>query len=855
MKTKPSNIINTPFPTFGEVFHFLLQAMGLPTINEAFPETQANKKYSKDLLRNWATEKDGPPSLTAMAEWLSESISRIPKNENLNFSLQMAWQAIFQIHQKHITESCVLNSRAETRSLNVLQNVTRAMKVLPLFQLQLRHFTNGGPILDSSLHKLVCSLWEDEAKYPLTLQCLKYYQDRIITTAVDEKTQRDWFPLNAEKTQPLPSFAALGLVFKDDKELTTIILNFAFARLLEQLTATLAQSAPKEEANAFYLNLKAQAKSLDPIYDLSCDNLDWEDYMERAPAKQSEHEALIHQFAEFDEIGIPYPAVDHLKCYKEYAMNYLQTKPMSGWESFIEEDRFLLQLSTLADPNLLTQHNQITQRLKRLKQDQPKWSKALAGPLHRIDARLKLVDTKLKPAKRIEAAMRSYRKSVETSIYAAGDETSTIIAEAMGFAALVYRHELKCGTQETGYLKPFLRKCFNHRFLLGENLRAFDNDQEEQQYYERMEQWFIEYLSPQLRKQLEGDIRNLEFTRTDFSSAVHFSDFETIDKLRKEPLSKRQKKPFSKTLVSREQTPLMEAIDRGQLEYAHELVATEEDLNFINSTGDTAVTKAFAQKDYPLVLKILQREHGPLVKIKGEEVEAPPITVETLLNLTEKLQNRSLQLTLSEGRVEILQELYQPAHSGRQPMNMGKLIAGTLTPLYYSVLCLGLIRGSAEDYLKNMHTGLPKTIAMNKLRPSLQMMTPRKMEIMKGVFEYSKTEANTTGIQECIDFLINECQVKLDTPNQYDHSALTFAVECGMHDIASKLLAAGASVNHRIDTGGTAICYAIKNNDLEMVKLLLEYEADTSFQVQELGCRIDQMPMSDEIGRLIQNTH
>ncbi|MDQ8194032.1 ankyrin repeat domain-containing protein [Coraliomargarita sp. SDUM461004] len=664
------------------------------------------------------------------------------------------------------------------------------------------------------------------------------------TTAVDEKTLRDWYPKNATKTQTRPSFEALGLVFKDDKELTTIILNFAFARLLEQLTATLAQSAPKKEANAFYLNLKAQAKSLDPIYALSRDNLDWEEYIELALSKQKEHEALIDQFAEFDEIGISHPAVDHLKCYKEYAMNYLQTKPMSGWESFSAEDRFLLQLSTLADPNLVTHHNQITQRLKRLKQDQPKWSKALAGPLHRIDARLKLVDTKLKPAKRIEAAMRSYRKSVETSIYAAGDETSTIISEAMGFAAFVYRRELKCGTQKTGYLLPFLRKCFNYRMLLGENLCAFDNDQEEQQYYERMEQWFIEYLSPQLRKQLEGDIRNLEFTRTDFSSAVHFSDFETIDKLRSEPLSKRQKKPFSKTITSSEQTPLMEAIDREQLEYAHELVETELNLNFINSTGDTAVTKAFAQKDYPLVHKILQREDDP-------------ISVETLLHLTEKLQNSSLRLTLSEGRVEILRELYQPSHSGRQPMNMDQLIAGSQTPLYYAVQCLGAMSLDTEapDFLEKMVTGLPQTHAMQKLLPNLQSMTPGELEIMKEVSKYYQSEANITGIHECIDYLINECQVKLDTPNRYDHSALTVAAEFGMQDIVAKLLAAGANANHRFQGGGTAICWAIKNNDLEMVNLLLEYEADTSFFVEGLGHHIHQLPMSDKIRRLIPSKH
>jgi hypothetical protein len=186
-------------------------------------------------------------------------------------------------------------------------------------------------------------------------------------------------------------------------------------------------------------------------------------------------------------------------------------------------------------------------------------------------------------------------------------------------------------------------------------------------------------------------------------------------------------------------------------------------------------------------------------------------------------------------------------------MKMDKLIAGTQTPLYYAVQCLGLFRGSAEDFLKNMHKGLPQTEAMNKLRPSLQMMTPRKMEIMKGVFEYYKTEANTTGICECIDYLIDECEVKIDTPNALGHSALTVAVELKLQDIAAKLLAKKANVNHRFDGGGTAICWAIQNKDLEMVKLLNEYEADTSFYVDDIGCRIEEMTMSDQIHGLITN--
>ena len=56
----------------------------------------------------------------------------------------------------------------------------------------------------------------------------------------------------------------------------------------------------------------------------------------------------------------------------------------------------------------------------------------------------------------------------------------------------------------------------------------------------------------------------------------------------------------------------MEAIDREQLHLAGEFVRKGADLNFINSTGDTCVTKAFARKEYDLVLVILRRDHEPI---------------------------------------------------------------------------------------------------------------------------------------------------------------------------------------------------------------------------------------------------
>lgn len=69
--------------------------------------------------------------------------------------------------------------------------------------------------------------------------------------------------------------------------------------------------------------------------------------------------------------------------------------------------------------------------------------------------------------------------------------------------------------------------------------------------------------------------------------------------------------------------------------------------------------------------------------------------------------------------------------------------------------------------------------------------------------------------------------------------------------VAAMLLAAGASVNHRFQGGGTALVRAIQNDDYEMAKLLIEYCADYRLIVDALGRPIYLMEMSEKMRRLI----
>jgi len=297
--------------------------------------------------------------------------------------------------------------------------------------------------------------------------------------------------------------------------------------------------------------------------------------------------------------------------------------------------------------------------------------------------------------------------------------------------------------------------------------------------------------------------------------------------LRATPVDRRQKKPISTTIVGRDQTALMESIDRGHLDRARELVRDGADLNFINSTGDTCVTKAFARKYYDLVLEILRRDHDPIRR-------------ETFIRVTNKKKISGLEQTISEGQVEILRELARPKSGRGRDIDFNAERIWDQTPLYYAVSCLSYFRMNPEEAARQAMQMMPSSVAKS-CRP----------ETIEEVRKHLAKEFNSDGVLKCIACFINEIKVDLDAPNKNDHTALTYAAERRMHDVAAMLLAARASVNHRFLGGGTALVHAILNDDYEMAKLLLEYCADYRLFVDALGRPIYMMQMSEKIRRLI----
>jgi ankyrin repeat protein len=88
------------------------------------------------------------------------------------------------------------------------------------------------------------------------------------------------------------------------------------------------------------------------------------------------------------------------------------------------------------------------------------------------------------------------------------------------------------------------------------------------------------------------------------------------------------------------------------------------------------------------------------------------------------------------------------------------------------------------------------------------------------------------GKLECVQELVKagaSLDLRYNSPTCNGFTALMFASMCGKLDCAKELLNAGASINIQdIVHGNTALHTASGNNHIEIVKILLEYQADTS---------------------------
>lgn len=401
----------------------------------------------------------------------------------------------------------------------------------------------------------------------------------------------------------------------------------------------------------------------------------------------------------------------------------------------------------------------------------------LKGHVRIAEAHMALI----KVPDKLDAVFELYDQAVNESLYSSGAYAKGVVREAFAFVAFMYRNPIGAEAKKT--LLAWLDRRLKQWDLLDFG-KDFDHEQKDQRF-ELGARLFSSQLSPEFQEKMRKafpDFRPKYFLCGDTHVLISDRPLEQHPETGKgdmEALNPRRKAlmPDSDTLIGRTQTVLMEALDRGDIKLAEERVRNGEDLNFVNSTGDTALTKALTRKQYPLVMAMLQRE-------------TDPVTQKTVLRNSEKYGLSFIRDSIDQGQMQILRKVFQqfPLVKWSDRIIVAKADGRPdewMTPLYYGVHLLGRQRLPIDVQAKMIVQRFPpEVIAMN---PTFSFEG-----CVRALLKSEKwTTHNPDGILDCAKFLVKEAHVDLDTPHFHGHSALTLSVEDGLHDVTLMLLEAG----------------------------------------------------------------
>ncbi|MBE88248.1 MAG: hypothetical protein CMM76_02260 [Rhodospirillaceae bacterium] len=73
-------------------------------------------------------------------------------------------------------------------------------------------------------------------------------------------------------------------------------------------------------------------------------------------------------------------------------------------------------------------------------------------------------------------------------------------------------------------------------------------------------------------------------------------------------------------------------------------------------------------------------------------------------------------------------------------------------------------------------------------------------------------------------------EARIDVPDNFGRTALSWAAVKGEYEIAKILLVAKANLNHQNNEGLTPLMQAVKNSQIELVQLLLQWKPDFSIR-------------------------
>ena len=767
-KTKPtSNITSFAFPSCGEFFQEIVQSLELHQWQDAWRKSPPKEKVTKptsDQLRDWATEKT-VPTLKDFEKFLMEHLNKVPPlDDEIKAVIVEIIMDLILFHIDFIHEMPCYGKRDSCCRIFTAPFIHRFLldyfylKELFLWKFQQKDAKNI--ILGTPIKELFEKLMLEKYSYPLTHVCVETYVSKHPANGINDKTLHDW---ESGNTRPL--IFSIGRFFENDSNLIEIVMNFVFARCMENMKGLLFKGLPsgdKASVRKHILRYIGIFSILDASFKKKNEEAaSFEDF------KNNKKNILLSFNEEFERCecengylsGIP-GMESGVSAFRELKKYFYNSVPVDQFKtSFVEFKTSFVE----AEEWILTREKD-----------------------------------------NIVKALKYYMNAVEDKVYSLGPFTKLLFRAAIEFVCFAYRNNIGEDAQKT--LRAWIEKSFARWDLLDLG-DEYDHVQLDQRI-EKATRLFTDNLPPVLMEKLEKKFRDLKLL------PCILPPFGIV--LRPRQIQKRlnpgRTAPMkeNKTLCGQEQTVLIEALERRNYELAKKRIRNGEDLNFQNLSGVTAPLAAITAKFYDLAMEIISDKNN---KLKAD----------TLLRNTQNYGNNTVSEAINHGCVEILAAI---AERFPNEINLSDKISmikqeisfrsgppEMITPLYNAILTYSFLKEPIKHFQKNFQKS-NLTLRPDLINKFFELLKTNKLSFLP---------ENSDGIVKCIDFLIQwhkDRKVTLDTPNLKGHSALTLAVECGLHEIVTKLLTAGADENHRTEEDGTCIQWALNNNDTKMLEIL-----------------------------------
>ena len=259
-------------------------------------------------------------------------------------------------------------------------------------------------------------------------------------------------------------------------------------------------------------------------------------------------------------------------------------------------------------------------------------------------------------------------------------------------------------------------------------------------------------------------------------------------------------------------TPIISAAAAGNTEVVEYLVAQGADVTAKDDWGKTALIYA-ANVDNPQLI-------ANLIKLDKTAVNLPDNSGNTpLIYAAQKGLDDNLKVLLSNG-ADV---------NYRNPATGLSAISAAAAEGNSSAIRLLVRTGKADVNIADLSGRTPIFYAVEQnqedaLRTLLLLGADPNAQDNQGVTALMRASAK--GRQNCVDVLLRQKNIKVNTKDFQDRTALTYSVYADELGPAQALVKAGADINGRDKSGNTALMSAVKAKNDRMALFFIQQGAD-----------------------------